>query len=86
MLFVRHPKPVVDNRAVAVQVVQQQATPRSAAHGLVAAVRPDPAENPAPAARGYSSDTKGHDARPVAWGFRDTAARTASLSNWNDSC
>ena len=39
MLFFRHPKPDVDNRAVAVQVVQQQARAGSVTPVLVAAPR-----------------------------------------------
>ncbi|MFC5479295.1 hypothetical protein [Massilia suwonensis] len=37
MFFIRHPKPVVDGRAVAVQVVQQKAARTPAANVLVAA-------------------------------------------------
>jgi hypothetical protein len=50
MFFFRHPKPVVDGRAVAVQVVQQKAARTQAATVLVAAdSRSEPASAPASA-------------------------------------
>ncbi len=55
MFFFRHPKPVVDGRAVAVQVVQQKAVRTQATNVLVvedrrpeAEVKPAPAETDAP--------------------------------------
>lgn len=58
MLFFRHPKPVVDNRAVAVQVVQQQARAGSATPVLVAAPRAgaESAPTAAPAAASMPAD------------------------------
>jgi hypothetical protein len=56
MFFFRHPKPVVDGRAVVVQVVQQQAV-RKQVTVLVAA-------NPTPEASGVAAPDDTHDARP----------------------
>ena len=47
MFFFRHPKPVVDGRAVAVQVVQQKAT--QAVSRTVLIVETPPAKTAAPA-------------------------------------
>lgn len=46
MFFVRHPKPVVDGRAVAVQVVQQKETQAVSRTVLIV----EPPQAPAPAA------------------------------------
>lgn len=48
MFFFRHPKPVVDGRAVAVQVVQLKAARTQAANVLVAA-EPQPQTTKLPA-------------------------------------
>lgn len=46
MFFFRHPKPVVDGRAVAVQVVQQKTTNEVARTLLIVESPPVPPENP----------------------------------------
>ncbi|WP_170300243.1 hypothetical protein [Pseudoduganella buxea] len=68
MLFFRHPKPVVDHRAIAVQVVQQQARAGDATYALVAA--PRAGAGPAPAT-------------VVSWVFCDIRAHVRALSKWN---
>lgn len=49
MFNFRHPKPVVDGRAVAVQVVQQKGAKRQSAVLVVEHAPPAQAEAPAPA-------------------------------------
>jgi hypothetical protein len=56
MFFFRHPKPVVDGRAVAVQVVQQKAT-QAVSRTLLIVEKPDaapavPSSLPAPEEKG----------------------------------
>jgi len=51
MFFFRHPKPVIDGRAVAVQMVQQKATQAVSRTVLIVETPPAPAETsltPAP--------------------------------------
>jgi len=55
----RHPKPVVDGRAVAVQVVQQKQAAKPQSLVLVAAAPAEPATHPAPAVALSAIDTAG---------------------------
>ena len=59
MFFFRHPRPVVDGRAVAVQVVQQKAMKRQTA---MLVVDPAPPAPPAPPARVGQAASSGEQA------------------------
>ncbi|QNA89651.1 hypothetical protein G4G28_16380 [Massilia sp. Dwa41.01b] len=60
MFFFRHPRPVIDGRAVAVQVVQQKAT-RETSHAVLVV------DTPAGAGKAGMPDTpSANDKRPAA--------------------
>jgi len=68
MFYFRHPRPVVDGRAVAVQIVQQKEAAKPQAQVLVAASRTQPPATPEAAPKPLQADNDKADDAPAVTG------------------